>query len=147
MNALRPLFAKLPRTAVMAAGLSACALTAGCVGNPFKEAAVDPQSSVAADVQRISRGKQSFPSFRDIPAKSKDLRPIQLYGQEAHQLELARNRVTQATEPGTWTLQDTEGFASEARRRVGPDLPPPPPNTAEDTAKALRERATPPPPR
>jgi hypothetical protein len=140
-------FPILRRAGVLAAGLGGCALLGGCLGDPFKEAKVDPQSPVAADVVRVTSAKASFPRFRDIPAPSKDNRPIALYGQSAHQLEVAAAQVVQATEPNTWTLQNSEAFAEEARKNVGPELPPVSPSATDEDLKRLRERATPPPPR
>ena len=142
MNALRQPLAILLRTGLLA---GACLSLGGCIGDPFKEAKVDPNSAVAADVARITSAKAAFPSFKDIPAASKDGRAIALYGQAAKQIEIAAANLEQATAPGTWTLQGTESFAAGARRDVGPDLPPVTPGATEEEVRKLRERATPPP--
>jgi hypothetical protein len=145
MNALHGLFPTLTRAARLAVAASACALTAGCIGDPFGEAKVDPASPVAADVARMTNARTDFPSFRDIPAKAADVRPLALYGRQANDLEADGARIERETAPGTWTLDNTTGFAEGARRDVGPDLPPPTPADAEAFARELRERATPPP--
>ena len=46
----------------------------------------------------------------------------------------------------SWTLRDTEGFASAARLAAGPDLGAAQAIDTEAFAAALRRRATPPPP-
>jgi hypothetical protein len=142
MNALRQPLAILLRAGLLA---GACGVVSGCIGDPFREAKVDPSSPVAPDVARMTSARARFPSFRDIPAASKDGRPLRLYGQAAKQLQLAAADLEQATAPSTWTLQGTEGFAEGARREVGPELPPVSPGATEAEVKALRERATPPP--
>jgi len=144
MNASRPLFPAAVRTAQWLAAVSGCALLAGCIGNPLADAKIDPASPVAADVARMTRQGTDYPSFSEIPAAPKDIRPLALYGRQANDIKRAGDQLIAETAPHTWTLQGTEAFAEEARRRT-PDLPPPNPEDAEAFARELRERATPPP--
>ena len=146
MNASRPLFPAAARTAKWLAAACGCAVLSGCIGNPFVDAKVDPASPVAADVARMTRQGSDYPSFSEIPALPNDVRPLALYGRAASDLKLAAERLVRETAPETWTLRDTESFADQARQRT-PELPPPDPQAAEDFARELRERATPPPPR
>jgi hypothetical protein len=142
MSALRGLF----RTTVrFGAAAALCALTAACLGDPFSGTQIDASSPVAGEVARITRARTAYPSFRDIPAVSTDIRPLALYGRSAHELEVARAQVEADTAPGTWSLSDTESFAERARRQAGPELPAANPSQSEAEAQALRERATPPP--
>ncbi len=127
--------------------LAGCALLAGCVGNPFKDAKIDPESPVAADVARITRQAGKAPKFSDIPSPPKDVRPLAQYGRDARSVMAAGAELERATAPGTWTLDGTDDFASKAQRDAGPQIEPPKPGDAEAFAKALRERATPPPQR
>ena len=149
MNAPRRLFVNA-RAARKAAIVSFCAggagLLAGCVGNPFAEAQVDPASPVAAEVARVAKADAPFPSFADIPKVPTDVRPLRQYGMAADELERARTQIEQATAPQTWTLENTEGFASQARRAAGPELAAPNQADSEAYANELRRRATPPPP-
>jgi hypothetical protein len=147
MNATRPLFPYAVRTA---AGLSAAigALTlGGCIGDPFRDHKADPASPVAAEVNQRSRAATKFPTFASIPNPPKDIRPAPQYGRAARGTAAAGQALLDATAPGTWTLKDTDAFASKAQKDVGPALEPANPADAEAFAKALRERATPPPPR
>jgi len=151
MNAPRPLFVNVRRAARLLAPFGAVcgvgALLAGCIANPYVNAKVDPNSPVAAEVARVANSRQALPSFRDIPATPTDLRPVGLYGREARAVLAAGAELVRATEPGTWTLQNSESFAERARRDAGPELPPASTQDSDAFARELRERATPPPPR
>lgn len=147
MNASRPFFPTVLRGAAWLATVSAGALLAGCIGNPFVDAKVDPSSPIAPEVARVTRQDGKFPTFAGIPNKPGDLRPLAQYGQSARQVLAAGEALVAATEPSTWTLQNTEAFAEKGRRDAGPQLEPPKPGDAEAFARELRERATPPPPR
>jgi hypothetical protein len=144
MNASRPPFSLAARTAALA---GVCLAVAGCTGVPFTDAKIDPASPVAADVAKMTRQPGKFPTFASIPPKPKDLRPVAQYGRDAQAVLAAGEALVAATAPSTWTLGDTEAFAEKARRDAGPQIEPPKPGDAEAFAKALRERATPPPPR
>lgn len=147
MNAPRLFF---PIAARAAAGLTAAAgalAVGGCVGSPFGEHKVDPASPVAAEVAQLIRKDGKYPTFASIPQPPKDIRPAPQYGRAADQVEQAGQALIAATEPGTWTLDNTEAFAETARRSAGPALDPANPADAEAFARELRERATPPPPR
>lgn len=142
--------ASFPTTRGVCAGFlaaSAGALLAGCVGNPFADARIDPTSPIAPEVARVTRGDAKFPTFASIPKKPTDLRPVAQYGQSARAVLSAGDALVAATEPSTWTLQGTEEFAEKSRKDAGPQLEPPGPGDAEAFARELRERATPPPPR
>lgn len=145
MNASRPLFPTVPWTAHALVVLAGSVLLSGCAGNPFADAKIDPASPVAADVARLSRQDGRFPTFASIPKPPSDIRPLAQYGQDANAVLAAGAALEQATAPGTWTLQGTDDFAERARRDAGPQIAPPTPGDAEAFARALRERATPPP--
>jgi hypothetical protein len=144
MNASRPPFSTAARSSALA---GACLIAAGCTGVPFTDAKIDPASPVAADVAKMTRQDANFPTFAGIPPKPKDVRPVAQYGRDARGVLAAGDAVVAATAPGTWTLQGTEAFAERSRSDAGPQIEPPKPGDAEAFARALRERATPPPPR
>jgi hypothetical protein len=149
MNAPRFDFLNARRAVLVARLLAAAgagALLSGCVTAAFDEAKVDPASPVAGEVARLARANADFPDFKEIPATPTDIRPLRAFGQAADRLKVARTELEQATAPQTWSLQNSEAFAGEARRRT-PDLPPPQAQDSEAFARELRERATPPPPR
>lgn len=147
MNASRALFRTLSVGGRVAGVGIGCALLAGCIGNPFKDAKVDPASPVAADVTRMTRQEGKYPTFADIPAAPKDIRPARQYRESAEQVLAEGEALKAATAPDTWTLEGTEAFAEAARK----DAAPPPPVSAagqtEAFAREQRQRATPPPPR
>lgn len=150
MNAPLRLFAR-PQARRSAGAVIGCvgaaAMLAGCA-NPFATAKVDPNSPVAAEIERMAGQKRPYPTFADIPAVPTDQRPVADWGKAADQLELASSRLDQATAPNTWTLQGTERFAARARSQAGPDIDSSRSTTpaTEAFARQLRERATPPPP-
>lgn len=145
MNASRPFFPKKPWAGTALAVVAGSLLLGGCVGNPFKDAKVDPASPVAPDVTRLTRQPGKFPTFASIPKAPTDIRPLAQYGRDAYAVLAEGKALTQATAPGTWTLQGTDAFAEKARRDAGPQIEPPKPGDAEAFARELRERATPPP--
>ena len=137
-----------PRLAArLVASAAACALLAACVGNPFEDAKVDPRSPVAAEVASAVRPNAAYPTFAGLPPIPKDVRPHQQYGQAAAQIAQAGRELEQATADDTWTLSNTETFAAEAQAGIGPAIEPPQSADTEAFTKALRKRATPPPPR
>lgn len=150
MNQSARTFAYARQTCVVArifAVAAAGAVVAGCVGNPFAEAQVDPSSPVAAEVTRLARANSDYPSFSEIPATPTDVRPLPMWGAAAGDLKSVKAELERATAPETWTLTgDTEAFAARAIAQVGPELPPTDPGATEAYANELRKRATPPPP-
>lgn len=147
MHASRPTFPTRPRVWAPLAWVAGCGLLAGCMGSPFGETRIDPASPVAADVARLTRGEQRFPTFASIPNPPDDIRPLREYGESAQAVLAAGEDLMAATAPSTWTLQDTDAFAERAREDAGPEYEGRDPGDAEAFARELRERATPPPPR
>jgi hypothetical protein len=147
MNASRALFPTFVTAARVAGAGIGCALLAGCIGNPFKDAKVDPASPVAGDVARLTRQPAKYPAFASIPKAPTDIRAPRQYRESAEKILAEGEALREATEPGTWTLQNTEAFAAAARKEAGP---PPAADDAGQTDAFVREqrqRATPPPPR
>ena len=147
MNASRPLFPIVADRFSALAVISGCVLLSACVGNPFKDAAIDPASPVAADVARLTRDNAAFPTFAGFPTAPKDVRPLAAFGRDAEAIMRSGAALERATAPETWTLQATDAFVEQARRDAGPQIEPPKPGDADAFARELRERATPPPPR
>ncbi|MDB5426197.1 MAG: hypothetical protein JWR47_1012 [Phenylobacterium sp.] len=149
MDVRSSLFVNVRRSGVAAqflASVGACAMLSACVGNPFKDAKVDPRSPIAAEVARTVRSDAPYPTFAGIPPVPKDVRPHKQYGQAAAQIEQTRADVVRATGDDSWTLNNSETFADQARSAAGPELAPAQQSDTEAFAKDLRKRATPPPP-
>jgi hypothetical protein len=134
------------RRSALAAGVAGCALLSGCVGNPFKDAIVDPRSPVAAEVAKSVRPGAPYPTFVNFPKAPTGVRPIKQYGVDAGRMEMDAAKLIAATAASSWTLNDTEIFAAQARTDAGPILPAAQPGDTEAFAKDLKARATPPPP-
>lgn len=137
------------RRAARLLGCASLALFAGaCVSaNPFATAKVDPTSPIASGVTGSVRANRGYPKFSDIPRVPADTRPLAAWGQAAAGVKDAGERLEAETGPENWTLGGTEGFAAGAKAAAGPENAPGATEQAdtEAFARALRERATPPP--
>jgi hypothetical protein len=132
--------------ATLLAAVAVCALTSACVGNPFKDAKVDPRSPIAPEVAKSVRADAAYPTFRSIPPKPKDLPPVKQFGVLAAHMETEAAAIVAATAPDTWVLNGTDTFAAQARTDAGPVLPPADPTDTAAFARDSKARATPPPP-
>lgn len=128
-------------------GAGAAAALGGCVSNPLAEAPVDPASPIAAQVSAIAGSQRPFPKFPQIPKRPTDERPVQAWASAAAEIQATGQDLASQTAPETWTLNNTETFAAEARAAVRDE--PASERAGGDTetfAREQRERATPPPP-
>jgi len=128
--------------------LAGCTLPSRMAG--LSDAPVDSSSPVAQDVIRASQHPGPYPKFADIPPIPKDVRSASGWRaavQEVQQREATLTAQVAALPP---VSTDTDAYAEQARKRLGaPPRPPAPEDAAAETAaygRALRERATPPPP-
>jgi hypothetical protein len=128
--------------------LTACASSLSF--SPFSPPPADPNSPVPprpTPRPRIQASRRS--ALRDIPAIPTDVRTPVQFKKAVGAEEAAADKLKRDTAPSTWTLSDTEGYASKARK-VGKAPPSDIPTDAdraatEAFAKAARDRATAPP--
>lgn len=132
------------------AGVSACASSLSSV-SPFSPPPADPSSPVAAAANAAAKDSKhaDLPRFIDIPAIPTDVRTPVQFKKAVGAEKVAADKLKRDTAPETWTLSDTEGYASQARK-VGKAPPSDIPTDAdraatEAFAKAARDRATAPP--
>jgi hypothetical protein len=133
----------------LAAAASLCALTAGCISNPFADAQVDPRSPIAKEVTTSVKPDAPYPSLAAIPGRPKDVRPVRQYGVAAQQVDKAADQLVAQTADDKFTLQNTDTFTAEAQAAAGPEAQAGQAQQAGETeafAAAMRKRATPPPP-
>jgi hypothetical protein len=129
------------------AGLTACASPL----SPFTPPPADPSSPVAAAANAAAKDSKDAvaPRFIDIPAIPTDVRTPVQFKKAVGAEKIAADKLKRDTAPGTWTLSDTEGYASKARRVAKVPAPAAPTDAdraaTEAFAKAARERATAPP--
>ncbi len=150
MNARRSRFVNRSTVLVpkVVGSAAVCALLAGCVGNPFADAQVDPRSPIAKEVATSVKPDAPYPTFLTIPARPKDVRPARQFGVAAGRIDQAADQLADQTADDKFSLQNTETFAAEAQKAAGPDATPTQAQQAAETqayANALRKRATPPP--
>lgn len=143
---------RFDRDKVFRLGAAVCvaALLSGCASpSPFATASVDPNSPIAAEVAAKAKANADYPSFSEIPAMPKDVRPPAAWGVAAREVAAAGEALERETAPNTWTLNaaDTERFAARARQDAGPESDARSTSAASEAfAREIRERATPPPP-
>lgn len=129
------------------AGLTACASPL----SPFTPPPADPSSPVAAAANAAAKDSRDAvaPRFIDIPAIPTDVRTPVQFKKAVGAEKIAADKLKRDTAPGTWTLSDTEGYASKARRVAKVPAPAAPTDAdraaTEAFAKAARDRATAPP--
>jgi hypothetical protein len=134
-------------------GLLACAAlaTAGCSAiNPIgrlNPGPVDPNSSLAAEVNQATKTHYKRPKFTDIPKTPKDAPQPQAFRAKVVDVLAARRPLAQWVAQNPPEHGDTEGFVAGARASLPSDeLGPPPTDATEDTAAfaaALRAQSAP----
>ena len=143
-----PLYAGAPLCAGMALALAGCAQTSAL--NPLKVGGVNPDSTISAEVNAVSRAPGPYPRFSDIPALSTDVRPVPAW-RTAVVTEWGEKRQTEREAAAIpFTLANSEAWAEKTRAHMPlSETSQPVPNVAtqsEAFAAAERARATPPPP-
>lgn len=130
-------------------GVSAFAV--GCVQvTTFQTKPVDASSPIAGDVTSAARANLAFPKFAEIPAAPTDMRTPSDWRKAVVVMLRDKAVIETLAEANPASLFDAEGFAKKARARAavkpGDATPAMTREDSEAFAKALRERATPPPP-
>src|SRR5271168_2366403 len=141
----------LPRLALCLVGAT---LTAGCVSLPkrysFGLGGVDPNSTVAAEVNAASRSTGRFPRFADIPVKPTDVRPETSWKTAVLAEQGLKTYVQAQSTAIPFTLNGTGAWATAERAKISPVLSGQAPADARAQAEAFAAaqaaRATPPPP-
>ena len=140
--------ARLPLLAGVALTLTGCAHTAAM--NPFAVSGVNPDSTVAAEVNAASHMSGPYPHFSQIPALPTDVRTVPAW-RTAVVTEWRDKRQTEREAAALpFTLANSEDWAQRTRLKIPPGERSQPTPTAaaqsEAFAAAVRARATPPPP-
>jgi hypothetical protein len=142
--------AQVSLTVGLLAGLTACASSMSSV-SPFSPPPADPSSPVAAAANAAAKASShaNTPRFIDIPPIPTDVRTPVEFKKAVGAEKVAADKLKRDTAPSTWTLSDTESYASKARKlgKAPPsDIPTDADRAATEAfAKAARDRATAPP--
>ncbi len=106
-----------------------------------------PAPGLAPDIVAEAARPHRYPTFCSIPKMPPDVRSVAQWKAAVVDTRLAGARVQKQTAPGTWTLDRSEDFAAGSRSEAAPPPPMTPASEADTAAfaKALKERATPPP--
>ena len=121
------------------------------VSAPCASAATDAgvTSPLPADIAGPSASVVHSPTFCQIPQRPKNIRTGGAFKEAVVALRLAGVRLAAQSAPGTFSLEDTDGFASAARAQATPPPPMPPPDgqQTETFIHQARALARPPGPR
>jgi len=143
MKALAPIISMTRLSAAIAASaiLSASCAWAGGVASPSAPLPED----IAGKPAKVRR----FPTFCEIPPRPTNVRSGKAFRQAVVAIRLAGVHLVAQTAPGTFSLDDTDGFASAARAEATPPPPMSPLDVqqTEDFSKQARALAIPPSPR
>lgn len=119
------------------------ALLCGCAATP----PAAPTVAAVAEVETLSTQAKAYPRFSEIPELPTDMRPLAAWGRAAQEIMADGAALEREGAEMTWTLGNTEAFASGAQSEAGPPaLAVSATAAAEAFAREIRRRATPPPP-
>ncbi len=133
------------------AGALALALCVSACASPLPfNQSVDPASPAAARIEALVAENRTYPRWADFPATPSGLPAPYEIATEVIRLEATQDALAEAVSRIQWTLNDPEGYAQSARARIDPSRSRPISTMSraeyEAWARALRQRATPPPP-
>jgi hypothetical protein len=135
MKALAPTFSM---TLVSAAIAGAAILGAS---GASAAAAPSPSAPLPEDVAGKPTNLRVFPTFCEIPPRPSKVRTGKAFKEAVVAIRLAGVRLTAETAPGTFSLEDTDGFASAARAQAAPPPPMAPPDGQQTDAFINQARA------
>jgi hypothetical protein len=144
---------KIVRLGVLFRGAALTGLLAGLAActSPFTPPPVDPSSPLAVEANTAAKQSRhaAKPTFASIPPIPTDIRKPVEFKKAVGDEKLAADQLRRDTAPNTWTLSDTETYASKARtvaKAPAPEAPTDADRAATAAfAKAARDRATAPP--
>lgn len=131
--------------AAAAAGLSACATSL----DPFARE-TDPASPAAAEVERMVEAQREYPRWSRFPATPQNVPPASDFAVQVASLQTSQDDLIASASRIEWYLKgDTRAWSQSVRAEIDPQYArPAPPNAAAEAeawARALREKAVPPP--
>lgn len=139
---------RLALLAGAALSLTACAAVAEL--EPGKGVPVDPASPAAAAVAKAAAEPGEWPTFAGIPQIPADVRSSAAWRDAVAEQEADGLYTERTGAPETWSLTATEAFAARTRAEADALNVQAPTDAevaeSEAYARALRKRATPPPP-
>ena len=117
MKALAPIFSI---SRLSAAIVASSILSAPCA---WAATIARPSSPLPDDVAANRQNPGSSPNFCQIPPRPTDVRKAGAFKQAVVAIRLSGVHLVAQTAPGTFSLEDTDGFASDARALATPPAP------------------------
>lgn len=140
------------RFAAVCTAIAAAAALAGCASNPSRASsgtAVDKTSPAAPAIAELPKTLGPFPRWSQFPRGPQPAPPPSEIASSVANLQAAQASLLASASQLQWTLSGTATFAQSARAQINPEYAAPAPADesaqVEAYAKALREKATPPP--
>lgn len=121
-------------------------VTIAAAAGPAFAAAPCQAPAPAPDAELASQANLTYPEFCAIPAKPKDVRPVEAFRTAVVRTRVAGAIIVRQSAPETFSLTGTEGFAQSAKGQAAPPPAmtlPGEANTEAFVAKS-KARATPP---
>ena len=121
----------------------------GCLAHDPFAPTTDPQSAAAQRVNEASARDRPYPRWSEFPAAPQGVPTEGEFAMRVVATEKAKAILEAQARDLVWTLDNTEGWATQARGFVDPALAQPAPPDAraqtEAWAAEMRAKATPPP--
>ncbi|HZC16116.1 MAG TPA: hypothetical protein VE309_05095 [Caulobacteraceae bacterium] len=117
--------------------------------NYFLPGGIDQQSAVAAQVKAAQKAPGPYPTFSQIPAIPKDVRPVSAWRATVTQTLAEKHQVDAANAAYPYSLHDTQAFADAQHAQIPAAEAAPSSDTSSASdayAASVRARATKPPP-
>lgn len=140
---------RLNKPFVAAALLAGTLALGGCLAHDPFDAPIDQGSAAAERVDAATARSRPYPKWSEFPSAPTNVPQPSQFAARVQDVEAAEAELVRAAAGIEWTLSGTEEWAAAARALVDPDLSAPvsaqEAADSEAFARALRERANPPP--
>ena len=120
LTPMKPLAPTFSMTLVSAAMVGSVILSAPCA---WAAAVANPSAALPDDIAGKPANVRTFPTFCQIPRRPSNVRTGKAFKEAVVAIRLTGVRLAAQTAPGTFSLENTDGFASAARAQA---IPPPP---------------------
>lgn len=131
------------------AALAGATMLGGCLAHDPFGPATDPNSAAAQRVNEAAAQDRPYPRWSEFPAAPRDVPTEGEFAMRVVATEEAKAILEAQARDLVWTLDDTEGWAAQARSHVEASYAQPAPADAraqtEAWAAEMRAKATPPP--
>lgn len=143
---MKPLAHDFSMTRLIGLGGGLLVLAVQPAGVAARPCGAVPPPSLPPDLMAAAAEARAYPTFCSIPPPLVGVRNAGAFKGAVMDTRIAGARLVSQTAPSTFSLGDTDDYAAAGRAEAAPPPPMTAPieTTAEDFAKAARDRARPP---